>query len=545
MKRLLALLLAMITVLGLFAGCGEEKKPASSANNQNPSTDLPAKDEEEIRTYDNVIQEALAVVAEAYYARRTYIQYEDNPLIKSAAQLRADRHKYSPEDATKQFTTYSNCAAFTYDVYKEALGLDIICWTTSQLQSATDMHVLTCTDIPKTPDEQAALKQQVIDTLQPGDIINYRKDSWGHAMLYVGYDEIIHCSSNFGTGGSYNMATNTEVLDPSGGIYKIKLDELFAKHLDFTSTINAFAIVRPTIKYTDAQPTEKTLNRIANLNKVIVEKTADYAVGMTVAQGDEINFNIQIKNSNKTEKVLELSEVIPANTTYVSGADTVDGNTMKWTVTVPASGKVDVKYVVKVNADAKTGDKIASPTYVGGVEVRCRDIYIGGHLSAEEQAKIYEEAAKVSGEAVTGVALAKQIYAAAGIPCNIGTEAEIISSIFKTTTKASGHFELNTTSSYMNMLAPTMYGGYLVYVNSSLYDGNRTKGPMMTQLMAGDVIVCKEGSAYSTFLFVGQNKAMSLNKGSVGVLDLIGTRDALFSTIGHDQFVILRPAMAE
>jgi hypothetical protein len=266
---------------------------------------------------------------------------------------------------------------------------------------------------------------------------------------------------------------------------------------------------------------------------------------MTVAQGEDINFNIQIKNSNKTDKTLELSEVIPANTTYVSGADKVEGNTMKWTVTVPASGKVDVKYVVKVNADAKTGDKIASPTYVGGVEVNCRDIYIGGNLSAEEQKKIFDEASKISGDSVTGVALAKKVYAAAGIPCNVGTEQEIISSIFKTTTKAAGHFELNTTSEYMNMLAPTMYGGYLVYTTSKLYDGNRTKAPMMTQLSAGDIIVCKEGATYSTWLFVGQNKAMSLNKGSVGVLDLIGTRDALFSTIGHDQFVVLRPAMAE
>ena len=544
MKRLLALLLAMVTVLGLFAGCGEEKKPASNNNTPTPPQDLPTEKPEEVRTYDTVVQEALAVVAEAYYARRTYVQYEDNPFIKSGAILRADRHKYSPEDATSQFTTYSNCAAFTYDVYKKALGLDIICWTTSQLQGAVDMHALTCNEIPKDDAEQAALRQQVIDTLQPGDIINYRKDSWGHAMLYIGYDEIIHCSSNNGTGGSYNMATNTEVLDPSGGIYKIKIEELFAKHLDFDSTINAFAIVRPTLRFTDAKPTDKTLNRIANLQKMYVEKTADFAVGMTVAQGEDINFNIQIKNSNKTDKTLELSEVIPANTTYVSGADKVEGNTMKWTVTVPASGKVDVKYVVKVNADAKTGDKIASPTYVGGVEVRARDIYIGGHLSAEEQKKIYDEAAKISGDSVTGVALAKKIYSAAGIACNIGTEQEIISSMFKTTTKALGHFELNTTSEYMKMLAPTMYGGYLVYTTSSLYDGNRTKGPLMTQLMAGDIVVCKEGAAYSTYLFVGQNKAMSLNKGSVGVLDLIGTRDGLFSTIGHDQFVVLRPAMA-
>lgn len=74
--------------------------------------------------------------------------------------------------------------------------------------------------------------------------------------------------------------------------------------------------------------------------------------------------------------------------------------------------------------------------------------------------------------------------------------------------------------------------------------GERTKGPMLTQLMAGDIIVCKEGSVYNVYMFVGQNKEMSLNKGEVGVLDLMKTRDALFSTIGHDQFVVIRPSMA-
>ena len=541
MKKLLALLLAMITVLGMFAGCGEEKEPTQKDNNPIQII-IPGQDEEE-RTYDNIIQESVVAVAEAYYARRTYIQYEDNPLIKSGGQLRADRHKYSPEDATSQFTTYSNCATYTFDVYKEALNLDIVAWTCSRLQNASDMHVLTVNE-KVAEGEKEAMIETIKEILQPGDIISYLKDNWGHAMLYIGYDEILHCSSNNGVGGSYNMATNSEVLDPAGGIYRMSVNEvLTGKHA--LVNMDKFCIVRPTVKYTDAQPTEKTLNRVENLKDIYVEKVSSHAVGMSAAQGDEVAFTFVLKNSRKSDATIVINDTVPTNTTYVSGADSVDGNTLKWTVTVPAAGKTEVSYTVKVNANAKTGDKIASTAYVGGVDVRCRDIYIGGSLTAEQQSKIYEEAAKISGDSVTGVALAKKIYAAAGIACDVGSESEIISSIFKTTTKAAGHYELNTSSVYMKMLAPTMYGGYLVYVNSDLYDGNRTKGPMMGQLMAGDIIVCKEGSTYNVFLFVGQNKAMSLNKGNVKILDLIGTRDALFSTIGHDQFVVIRPAMAE
>ncbi len=539
MKRFLAFLLALISVLGMLAACGDEKEPA--ANNNTPIT--PIQPEEEVRTYDTAVQEAVVAVAEAYYARRTFIQYEDNPLIKSGAQLRADRHKYSPEDATKQFTTYSNCATFTFDVYKEALDLDIVAWTCSRLQAAKDMHVLTV-DKKLAEEEKADMVQKIKDVLQPGDIVSYLKDNWGHAMLYIGYEEVIHCSSNGGVGGSYNMASNTEVIDPAGGIYKMSWNEFFPGGKHSLVDMDQFCIVRPTVRHPDAAPNEKTINRVANLQNIYVEKTSSHAIGMTAMPGDEVTFTFSLKNSRKTDAVIEITETVPTNSTYVSGADTVDGNNLKWSVTVPGNGgKVDVTYTVKVNADAKTGDTIVGDAKVGGVEVRCQPVYIGGSLLPFEQEKIYNAATTISSNA-TGTALAKEIYAAAGFGCSIGTEAEIISSIYKTTTRAAGHFELNTTSKYMNMLVPTMYGGYLVYTNAGLYDGNRTKAPMLSQLMAGDIVVCKEGSIYNTYLFIGQNKAMSLNKGSVGVLDVVKTRDALFSTIGHDQFVVIRPSMA-
>ena len=69
MKRFLAFLLALISVLGMFAACGDEKEPA--ANNNTPIT--PIQPEEEVRTYDTAVQEAVVAVAEAYYARRTFI----------------------------------------------------------------------------------------------------------------------------------------------------------------------------------------------------------------------------------------------------------------------------------------------------------------------------------------------------------------------------------------------------------------------------------------------------------------------------------------
>jgi len=546
MKKVLALLLAITTVLACFAACtkaGEADKVDEPEILKPPSDPEQDIEPEEIRVYDNKIQEAVVAVAEAYYARGVYIQYEDKKFISSGSILRADRHKYSPEDATSQFTTYSNCAVFTYDVYKEALGIDIVAWTCSGLQKAVDMHALTSTTPPKTDEEKAALKQRILDTLQPGDIIAHLKGgSWGHAMLYIGYDEILHCTSNFGEGGSYNMEKNTEVSEPNGGILRMSIEDLWTKQELLES--EQFCIVRPTLRHTEAKPTENALNRVKNLQNIYVEKLCDHTAGMTAAPDEEITFTFLIKNNNKSAKTVEIVEPVPSNTTYVSGADSVAGDTLKWSVDLEGNSEKQISYTVKVNADAKIGAEIYSMSKVGGVEVECRPTFVGKNLSAAEQKKIYDEAVKISGDSVTGIALAKQIYASAGLSCDIGTESEIIENIYQASKMAKNHFQLNKESKYVNMVAPTMYGGFFVTTDILRFGGARTKGPLPNQIMAGDIILCKEGDVYNVYLFVGNEIVMSLNAGSVGILDKEKSAAALLSTIGHDMFVILRPAMA-
>jgi len=121
MKKLTALILALMILTAVFAGCGDSSSDTDgtsdndlSADTPTPpdsgdsassdsqssvdsegsaddlpasSSDTPAKSDEPVdtRVYDSKIAEALITTAEAYLARRTYIQYDDTRLVSGDA----------------------------------------------------------------------------------------------------------------------------------------------------------------------------------------------------------------------------------------------------------------------------------------------------------------------------------------------------------------------------------------------------------------------------------------------------------------------------
>ena len=60
-------------------------------------------------------RKALIETAEAYYRQGEQLQYDS---------YRKNLNS-TPEDATSQHYTYTVCSGFTYQVYKQALGIDI------------------------------------------------------------------------------------------------------------------------------------------------------------------------------------------------------------------------------------------------------------------------------------------------------------------------------------------------------------------------------------------------------------------------------------
>ena len=82
----------------------------------------------------------------------------------------------SPEEYTSQHTGYTNCAAFTNEVYRAALNCSSGASNTDQYASlggATRAYRYNPTG-KETAEEQATIKAEFLSTLKMGDIIVVR-----------------------------------------------------------------------------------------------------------------------------------------------------------------------------------------------------------------------------------------------------------------------------------------------------------------------------------------------------------------------------------
>lgn len=559
MKRIIALTLALLL---LFAGCGKPNAPADPTGTTEPA--LPPLEVDP--RFESLEQEAVVKTALAFLNRGKYIQYDDTR-FSATAEVVVNRWEVgmkSPEDYTSQATGYTNCAAFTYDVYLEALGYDIGAYTTALL-TAKGTSQRRYTYIPtgkETAAEKAAVEADFRANLQIGDIIVVRyngdRDGNGHAMLYVGKDvlengkDIIHS-----TGGSYNYKSFTENTESAGTVQTMSVDSLFssAGRMYVFSRLKSLCLIRPLQTYKGGVP-EKTQNRIRNLEGVVAEKLSSHRGSMTVNPGEQMVFQFSVTNKNDTPVTLEIRDTVPANCTYISGAEKVEGDHLRWLLTVPAKGKASVSYTVQVKSDAAYGDAVYSDAgTVGGVDTDCPKVYIQKTLSAQEQALLLsavdqERRLIAAGESAAkkGMALADAIYQkATGKPTGLPTDFAALDASFFEPFFAP-NYRLKAEGGRLELIPAGMFGGRKLSHRTLASDYMRleyvrTRLPQTGDLMAGDMILAVGGpesagsNGENLFLFTG-DKLLNLNTGT-----LSNPQPLLTSLLGYDRFAVIRPSV--
>ena len=312
------------------------------------------------------LQKAVVVTAESYYLRGKYAQY---------SQVLRERGARGPEDYTEQHVGYTDCSAFVYDVYLFALGMDM------SNGSAYTGHY--CDNAPYgvlreepirnnfsqlSEEERAAKIKTFRETLQPGDIIVYRtaNDSSGHAMLYVGDGMMIH---------STGSDSKTE---PKGTfLYESVSTLLSPTNHRFILNKRIYVILRPLNGFRGEIPTH-TLQRMHMMRGIRAEKLSSHKQDQAVTPGETITFTFRIANRSNLEKHLTITDTVPANTIYVSGAQTIQENRLSWSVTVPAYSTVEVSYCVQADPAAQPNSYIYSKSYISDIPVNCPIIRITG-----------------------------------------------------------------------------------------------------------------------------------------------------------------------
>ncbi len=503
-------------------------------------------------------QEAVIKTGEAFLMRGEKVQYADTSLA-SNADYRWAIEQVSPEDASAINWKYTNCAAFCYDSYYFGLNYKLgggNLYTTANMAANTTMRMF---NLPRavtdtyTDEEKATLSAQFVNTLQPGDLMVIRRSSGsGHVMMYIGNGKMIHS-----TGSNYNYTYSREYYEPSiayGQVQDYFLDPAGANYLfghpEDTATNQSIqiCIIRPLSKFTGEIP-ENTTNRINNLTGVVAQKVASHTLANTVTAGDTITYTYKIRNTNDKAVTLEIKDTVPANTTYVSGGEIVNGDELSWTVTVPADESVEVSFTVRVNEGLAKDTLIQSTAgTVGGVKFTTRDITVANTLTAEQQEAIKTATQELIAEGTTlrDFEFVNAVYERALGVENIfeSTDSLVIATdetdgVFDTTGTTATPYWLATEGKYREMVAPTMYGGRKV--DSNLWDKNRIRLPKPEHMVVGDVLIYRTSSATNIYFYNGE-KFIKLTSTIADDTASAKSRLAYTLAVGN-YFVVLRPSM--
>lgn len=516
-------------------------------------------------------QIALVETARAYFWRGYRLQYDDTRMPSTTenasdnGEFRWQIGAYQPEDYTEEKWGFINCAAFTYDLYRTALGMDLgNLYTTSRLASyyasgapeGVAMYPYNC--LPqyyKDADVRAAEMERFLSTLKVGDLIVVRRNNGsGHVMMYIGNNTVIHSS-----GASFDYSNDSETYEPSIRYMNIVgyLFEEDAKNYVFADDgyVTQLCIVRPLDIY-DGKIPENTVNRVENLKDILSEKLSSHKEGMTVNQGENIVYTFKIKNHGKSAKTLTVSDVVPEGTVLVlADGATVDGENLTWQITVNAGETALASYTVCVTAE--NGAYIyGDGATVGGVKHTCPGVYVKTTLSAEDQAKIVAAVEKFKAnnpDMLSGTDLVNAIYLEAGLSAPfVGSDAEMRDSLFVSKPNTTGNSTVwyhNTESVYYEMIAPTLYGGRRFftpqkYTETEKVSSDRSRLPREQGLVIGDILVTKFLSSEGMYMYVGDGVFVNLYKTNLSE-DAYSVSVRLMRMISAgNYYVVLRPSTA-
>ena len=497
---------------------------------------LPAKD---LNLTDAQI--ALIETAKAYLQRGYRQQYDDTGMAPSS-EYRWQIGQFAPEDYTSQKWGYLNCAAFTYECYRNALGMDLGSrYTTNALckyylnggtAGAAEYPYYYHNGINVSQSDRIAEQEKFMSTLVPGDLVVILRDGgYGHVMLYIGNGVLIHSS-----GSSFAYSNDSETYEPTirymnvlGYLFNPDSTNYLFREVEDTKNggmrpyIEDLAIVRPLDSFNGKIP-ENTQNRIENLIGILSEKLSSHPEGKTVNIGDAVTFTFRLKNNGLLSKTLEIKDYIPENATLLSAGDfTFADGVLSVSVTVKPGETIEVSYTVI--ASGELGAKIhGTNATVGGVLHTCPPTYIGNTLTEAQQAAILaavEQFKASNPENLTNFALVNAIYKAAGLEAPFADGADVRASLFKNVTVSGNSlWQLSSDSEYYSMVVPTMYGGRKYYTpqkytSTSKVNTDRSRLPREQALVVGDIVVVQFSSSPGMYMYVGGDHLINISNSAM------------------------------
>ena len=496
-------------------------------------------------------------------------------------------------------------------------------------------------------DEVYTFFQNYETTMRPGDIVVF--DNPGHAMLYVGNGVILDANGGkykMETGLDFWESDGTIDYNTIEGYYlNPNNSNFFVGDLASSTKTNSIVVVRPLNLLTvddgdndlgnDVLDTSYVLN-ISPLKTNLdfdnspikttgftiedsayiriqypamnIDRTVNITPFGTAVQGENITYTLAITNHSNNPyytayhsadgtpytgtayQGLPVTEVIPSNTAFVSatGNFTKNGNTLQWTIDVPAGETVTLSYTVEVTG-AIGGDVVCGGGSVANLPTNTITNHIGGKKLISEEAKInaFFIAGKngwnsnhgyhISAAATEDTHFAERIYNEAFGKDLQFPDVQALANMFFTEKVFSVNggafylyynrssitrhmYELTASAPnaadqiYYDMLVKDLYGG--VWVWSDMHNGStRTVELREDYLEIGDVLVymnltesASDGASaenrtvdnWRILVYLGSGRYASLS--SDKRLEAVTGTAGLQAAFSYDMFICLRPS---
>lgn len=304
---------------------------------------------------------------------------------------------------------------------------------------------------------------------------------------------------------------------------------------------------------------------------LVAEKTASAGGSVTAHPGGRITYTIAITNNNQKAVSVNVTDTLPENTSLVAGCDTVEDNTLSWTVkkiepgqTATVSYTVKPNYTIKQVREAKEDIILKNtPAKVMDIEVAApaKDIYVLETFNKEDIRKLEMAidslvtanltAKNSSNNPVSQISLASMMYNVAfTVSTGLGTTDpdEVFTLIFEKAGQegadnASGGVEdvVDTATNLLDRVPPHLYGGTAIpATKDSLFRGDRATEVTIADLITGDLLFVNRSGETKLYIVDG-DKLVHL--GATEVTRSIDPATVLPDLPTSEKFVVVRPSI--
>lgn len=236
--------------------------------------------------------------AKAYFNRGYNLQYDQYAMDRSVRVTPRHSRFAPPEMATEQHMLFLDCSTFTYAVYLNTFGYQLesnLTWQIPYMMKPL-VYERTITH-QETREERIQIRDEMLVTLQPGDVLNKRRYTGsGHVMLYMGNETIAHSTSQ--SPNSYQYKDLCEGIHQHGTIYINPTDKVFDVDGDpvsiFADNVDCVQIIRPVELVGD--PTPAAISRAGKSKDLALSILSSHPCGKTAWTGDTVTYTLAVSN---------------------------------------------------------------------------------------------------------------------------------------------------------------------------------------------------------------------------------------------------------